>query len=115
MGSPGEKTKVLIAPDSSYQYGSVGPIHQGDFKVYKRRWYIMLVFFFCSALNGLKWNTWSPIQGTSQVVFGWSDTTITLLVAWSPIVFIIIFVPVSWLMDSKGENFILIYMKKKRA
>lgn len=102
MGSPGEKTKVLIAPDSSYQYGSVGAIHQGDFKVYKRRWYIMLVFFFCSALNGLKWNTWSPIQGTSQVVFGWSDTTITLLVAWSPIVFIIIFVPVSWLMDSKG-------------
>ena len=52
----------------------------------------------------MKWNTWGPIQGTSQVVFGWSDTTITLMVAWGPIVYIISFLPISWLMDTKGEN-----------
>ena len=81
-----------------------GPKREGNFKVYRRRWYILFVFSICSALNGMKWNTWGPIQGTSQVVFGWSDTTITLMVAWGPIVYIISFLPISWLMDTKGEN-----------
>ena len=106
MGSPEEKTNILInSSDRDVQYGSVGSIHRENFKVYKRRWYILLLFLICSAVNGMKWNTWSPIQGTSQVVFGWSDTIITLLVAWGPIVYIIIFLPVSWLMDAKGKNF----------
>ena len=105
MGAREEKTNILInSSDRDVRYGSLGPIHQENFKVYKRRWYILLVFFICSAVNGLKWNTWSPIQGTSQVVFGWSDTTITLLVAWGPIVCIIVFLPMSWLMDVKGEK-----------
>ena len=81
-----------------------GPKREGNFKVYRRRWYILFVFSICSALNGMKWNTWGPIQGTSQVVFGWSDTTVTLMVAWGPIVYIISFLPISWLMDTKGEN-----------
>ncbi|XP_015765955.1 PREDICTED: disrupted in renal carcinoma protein 2 homolog [Acropora digitifera] len=97
-----ERTNILIAPDSSQQYGSVTAIHPEDLRVYKRRWYIIFVYFLCAALNGMKWNTWSPIQGTAQVAFGWSDGTITLLVAWSPIVFTIILAPVSWLMDAKG-------------
>lgn len=99
-----EITNILIAPDSSQQYGSVTAIHPEDLRVYKRRWYIIFVYFLCAALNGMKWNTWSPIQGTAQVAFGWSDGTITLLVAWSPIVFTIILAPVSWLMDAKGES-----------
>lgn len=93
--------------DHNVRYGSIGSLHRENFKVYKRRWYILLVFFMCSTLNGLKWNTWSPIQGTSQVVFGWSDTTITLLVAWGPIVFVVVFLPMSWLMDVKGKEDIL--------
>ena len=103
MGSREEKTNILIN-SSDRLYGSLGPIRQENFKVYKRRWYILLIFSICSAVNALKWNTWSPIQGTSQVVFGWSDTTITLLVAWGPIAYIIVFLPMSWLMDVKGEN-----------
>ena len=105
MGLAEEETNILInSPERDVQYGSVGSIHRENFKVYKRRWYILLVFFTCSAVNGMKWNTWSPIQGTSQVVFGWSDTTITLLVAWGPIVYIIVFLPMSWLMDTKGTS-----------
>lgn len=104
MDPPEEKTTILAnsSDDGDVKYGSVGPINRGKFKVYKRRWYILLGFFLCSAANGMKWNTWGPIQGTSQVVFGWSDTTITLLAAWGPIAFIIVFLPVSWLMDAKG-------------
>ena len=100
-----EKTDFLInSSEHRVGYGSLGPIYQEDFKVYKQRWYILLMFSVCSAVNAVKWNTWSPIQGTSQVVFGWSDTSITLLVAWGPIVYVLVFLPMSWLMDVKGEK-----------
>ncbi|KAL9988621.1 hypothetical protein ACROYT_G003087 [Oculina patagonica] len=103
MGSREEKTNILVNSSAGdVRYGSLGPIHQENFKVYKRRWYILLMYSICSAVNAVKWNAWSPIQGTSQVVFGWSNTTITLLVAWGPIVYLVVFLPVSWLMDAKG-------------
>ena len=105
MGSGEEKTNILInSSGSDVRYGSLGPIHRENFRIYKRRWYILLMFSVCSAVNAVKWNTWSPIQGTSQVVFGWSDRTITLLVAWGPILYIVMFLPMSWLMDVKGKK-----------
>lgn len=106
MSSSEEKTNAFVyTPFCDEIHDSVsceGPKREGNFNVFRRRWYILFVFFICSALNGMKWNTWGPIQGTSQVVFGWSDTTITLMVAWGPIVYIISFLPISWLMDTKG-------------
>ena len=108
MNSSEEKTNTFVYTSFCDEiHDSVsceGPKREGNFEVYRRRWYILFVFSICSALNGMKWNTWGPIQGTSQVVFGWSDTTITLMVAWGPIVYIISFLPISWLMDTKGEN-----------
>ena len=105
MASQEDKTNILGNPSTGdVRYGSLGPIHQGNFTVYKRRWYILLIFCICSATNALKWNTWGPIQGTCQVVFGWSNTTITMLVTWSPIVSVVVFLPMSWLMDVKGEK-----------
>lgn len=108
-----DETNVLINSSRiDLRRDSIDPINRQNFKVYKKRWYILFMFFLCSALNGAKWNTWSPIQGTSQVVFGWSDATITLLVAWGPIVFIVMFLPLSWLMDAKGRKhlcFIMLY------
>ena len=109
MASQEEKTNILgNSSTGDVCYGSLLPIHQGNFTVCKRRWYILLIFSICSAINALKWNTWGPIQGTCQVVFGWSDITITMLVAWSPIVSIVVFLPMSWLMDVKGEEWLQI-------
>ena len=105
MASQEEKTNILgNSSTGDVCYGSLLQIHRGNYTVCKRRWYILLIFSICSAINALKWNTWGPIQGTCQVVFGWSDTTITMLVAWSPIVSIVVFLPMSWLMDVKGEE-----------
>lgn len=84
------------------RYKSMGSVHQNKCKIYKRRWYILAVFSVVAALNNLIWNTWGPIQGTSQVVFGWDSTTITLLADWGPISFVVTVVPMCWLMDMKG-------------
>ena len=103
--TPQEETNILSNPSTGdVRYGSLGPINQDNFTVYKRRWYILLIFCICSAINAFKWNTWGPIQGTCQVVFGWSNTTITMLVAWNPIVCFVVVLPMSWLMGVKGEK-----------
>ncbi|XP_020625238.1 disrupted in renal carcinoma protein 2 homolog isoform X2 [Orbicella faveolata] len=95
-----ERAALLRSEDRRYR--SLGSVHQNKCKVYKRRWYILTIFSIVAALNNLIWNTWGPIQGTSQVVFGWDNTTITLLADWGPISFVVAVVPMCWLMDMKG-------------
>lgn len=85
-------------------YLSIGSVHQGTCKVYKRRWYILLIFSLVASLNNVIWNAWGPIQGTSQVVFGWDNTIITLLADWGPISYVVAVLPMSWLMDVKGKE-----------
>ncbi|XP_015769974.1 PREDICTED: cytoskeleton-associated protein 5-like [Acropora digitifera] len=94
-----ERANLLRSDDRRYK--SLGSVHQNKCKVYKRRWYILIVFSICASLNNLIWNTWGPIQGTSQVVFGWDNTTITLMADWGPISFVVAVVPMCWLMDMK--------------
>lgn len=96
-----ERAALLRSEDRRYR--SLGSVHHNKCKVYKRRWYILAVFSVVAALNNLIWNTWGPIQGTSQVVFGWDNTTITLLADWGPISFVVAVVPMCWLMDVKGR------------
>lgn len=95
-----ERANLLRSEDRRYQ--SLGSVYQNKCKVYKRRWYILIIFSIVASLNNLIWNTWGPIQGTSQVAFGWDNTTITLLADWGPISFVVAVVPMCWLMDMKG-------------
>ncbi|CAH3174269.1 unnamed protein product [Porites lobata] len=95
-----ERARLLRSEDRPYQ--SLGSVHHNKCKVYKRRWYILIVFSIVASLNNLIWNTWGPIQGAAQVVYGWDSTTITLLADWGPISFVVAVVPMCWLMDMKG-------------
>lgn len=70
--------------------------------VYHRRWYILTVFSLVAGVQAAAWNTWGPIAGSAEDVFGWSDGTIALLENWGPIAYIISFLLFSWLMDVKG-------------
>ena len=99
-----ERANLLRSDDRRYK--SLGSVHQNKCKVYKRRWYILIVFSICASLNNLIWNTWGPIQGTSKVVFGWDNTTITLMADWGPISFVVAVVPMCWLMDMKGKQIV---------
>ena len=74
-----------------------------EVKVYKRRWFILIVFCFNGVLQNLIWNTWGPIEATARAVYKWDGYVIDLMAAWGGIPFCITLVPFSWIMDVKGE------------
>ena len=80
--------------------------------VYRRRWYILIVFSLIAGVQAAAWNTWGPIAGSAEDVFGWSDGTIALLENWGPIAYIVSFALFSWLLDVKGVRFIIFLVIK---
>lgn len=90
-----------------HKHDDVGVITESC-TVYHRRWYILVVFSLIAGVQAAVWNTWGPITGSAEDVFGWSDGTIALLENWGPIAYIISFLVFSWLMDIKGSWFFLL-------
>lgn len=72
------------------------------FKVYKRRWVVLLCFCLCNAANALVWITFSPISDQVEAKFNISSTWVNML----SLVFMIVFVPITfpsaWLLDHLG-------------
>ncbi|ESO83026.1 hypothetical protein LOTGIDRAFT_133974, partial [Lottia gigantea] len=71
-------------------------------QVYKRRWYVLVMFSFFAASQNLIWNTWGPIADSAKEAFGWSNADIGLLTNWGPISYLISGVFFSWMIDVKG-------------
>ena len=71
-------------------------------KVYKRRWYILMVFSLLAFTQGGYWNTWGPIAHSSEDAFSLTDADIALFTNWGPISYLIGFVFMAWLVDNKG-------------
>ncbi|KAH3789896.1 solute carrier family 49 member A3-like [Dreissena polymorpha] len=81
----------------------------GDgFKVYKRRWYILLVVFLLNLTNGMIWITFSPIADTTVPYYNITPFQVNILV----LVFAIASIPLgfvaSWLLDTLGLRLSLI-------
>lgn len=64
--------------------------------MYRRRWYILLLFSLFSVFTCFIWNSLSPITYAIQLSYGWSDGTIALLINWSPIAIVLLFIPFSF-------------------
>ncbi|XP_064644031.1 solute carrier family 49 member 4 homolog isoform X1 [Lineus longissimus] len=75
---------------------------KGDVHVYKRRWYILAVFSLFSFTQGLIWNAWGPIAGSSEAVFDWQNPQIALFANWGCITYLVVVPFTSWLMEEKG-------------
>eukprot|EP00667_Euglena_gracilis_P031032 EG_transcript_44063 len=61
----------------------------GLFRVYPRRFAVLGVFFWLSALQGFGWFIFAPIVGPMKATFPLlTDNTLRLLDAWSPIMYI---------------------------
>ena len=73
-----------------------------EFKVYGQRWAILLAFMFAVALNQLLWITFAPITGSAAAFYGVSDLSIGLLSMSFMIVYILVSIPASWVIDTYG-------------
>jgi len=101
MKKPSEKSTLL---ENQFECSSTNAsTARVEFKVYKRRWYVLFVFTAEAFIYNLAWNTWGPIQEPSKVAFGWTDFNVLLLTSWAAIALLVASVPLTWLMDSKGS------------
>ena len=77
-------------------------MEQTEFKVYGYRWVVLLAFMFVVAINQLLWITFAPITGSAATYYGVSDLSIGLLSMSFMIVYIVISIPASWVIDTYG-------------
>ena len=74
-----------------------------QFRVYKRRWYILFLFVAINIIYNMYWNTFGPIQGPVKLIFHWEDWNILLITAWSGVSLTIVSAPMGRLMEKQGE------------
>lgn len=77
-------------------------MEQTGLKVYGYRWTTLLVFMFCVLVNQLLWITFAPITSEAVRYYGVSDLSIGLLSLVFMIVYIVISIPASWVIDTYG-------------
>ena len=73
-----------------------------DFKVYGYRWVMLSVYMFIIAVNQLLWITFAPITADAVQFFGVSDLKIGILSMCFMIVFLVVSIPASWIIDTYG-------------
>jgi MFS family permease len=75
---------------------------QTTFKVYSYRWVILLTFMLAALFNQLLWITFAPITGSAAAFYGVSDLSIGLLSMSFMIVYLVVSIPASWVIDTYG-------------
>ena len=66
------------------------------------RWVLLGVFMLAIAINQLLWISFAPITGDAAAFYGVSDLAIGLLSLVFMIVFIVVSIPASWVIDTYG-------------
>jgi cyanate permease len=77
-------------------------MQQTDFKVYRRRWIILSIYMLMVAVNQLLWITFAPITGDAATYYNVTDLKIGILSMSFMIVYIIVSIPASWIIDKYG-------------
>ena len=77
-------------------------MQQTKFKVYGYRWIMLSAFMFIAAVNQLLWITFAPITGDATRYYGVSDLQIGILSMCFMIVYIVVSIPASWVIDKYG-------------
>jgi len=75
---------------------------KSDFKIYGIRWMMLIVYMFMVAVNQLLWITFAPITSAATKYYGVSDLRIGILSMCFMIVYIIVSIPASWIIDRFG-------------
>lgn len=75
---------------------------QSNFKLYSSRWVMLTVYMLMVAVNQLLWITFAPITGDATKYYGVSDLQIGILSMCFMIVYIVVSIPASWIIDKYG-------------
>ena len=73
-----------------------------DFKVYGTRWIMLSIYMLMVAVNQLLWITFAPITGDATKYYGVTDLQIGILSMCFMIVYIVVSIPASWIIDKYG-------------
>ena len=71
-------------------------------KVYGYRWLVLGAFILIAGICQVFWITFAPITGTAAAFYKTSDLMIGLLSMSFMVVYILLFFPAAWLIDTKG-------------
>jgi len=77
-------------------------MEETSYKVYRYRWIVLLIFMGVIVVNQLLWITFASITGSAAAFYGVSDLSIGLLSMSFMIVYIIVSIPASWVIDTYG-------------
>jgi cyanate permease len=77
-------------------------MEKSTFKVYSFRWIMLAVYMFIVAMSQLLWITFAPITSEAVTYYGVSELWIGILSMSFMIVFILISIPASWIIDTYG-------------
>jgi len=72
------------------------------FKTYRYRWTILSIYMFLVAVNQMLWITFAPITSDATKYYGVSDIWIGILSMCFMIVFVVVSIPASWIIDKYG-------------
>ena len=75
---------------------------QSNFKVYRIRWIMLTIYMLMVSVNQLLWITFAPITGDASKYYGVSDLQIGILSMCFMIVYIVVSIPASWIIDKYG-------------
>jgi len=77
-------------------------MEQIRYKVYGYRWIMLATFMIVVLTNQLMWITFAPITGDAAQFYGVSDFSIGLLSMSFMLVYVLISIPASWVIDKYG-------------
>ena len=72
------------------------------YRVYGYRWMVLLAFMLAAAINQLLWISFAPITSEAVAYYRVSELSIGLLSMIFMIVYIIVSIPASWVIDTYG-------------
>jgi MFS family permease len=77
-------------------------MNQQAYRIYSYRWVVLVAFMLAVIVNQLLWITFAPITSPAASYYGVSDLSIGLLSMSFMIVYIIMSIPASWVIDTYG-------------
>jgi cyanate permease len=73
-----------------------------EFRIYGYRWVMLSVYMIAIAVNQIMWITFAPITRDAALFYGVSDLEIGILSMSFMIVYLIVSIPASWIIDTYG-------------